>query len=124
MANKLTNLRFTQAPSLVDDPANPHARVMLVKRAVKKEQPSIGMVHVDSPDWRLQDTAHFAAVAKYIRQVGGQYCVFSEADKNLGCHDAKVDAVAQLRAIEANKRRASARIVDVDYLQSKRRSFA
>ncbi len=32
MANKLTNIRFTQSANLVDDPANPHCVVTLFKR--------------------------------------------------------------------------------------------
>lgn len=44
------------------------------------------------------------SVTKYIRQSGSKWCVYSHrtGDK-LGCHDTREGAVAQLRAIEANK---------------------
>lgn len=51
MATKLRDLRFDQAANLVDDPANPHARVVLFKRAaIAKQQPAVGQVHVDRPE--------------------------------------------------------------------------
>jgi hypothetical protein len=122
MANKLTSLRFDQAANLVDDPANPKAIITLFKRGVAKDQPAAGNVHVDVPNWRKQDVEHFAAVVKYIRQVDEQYCVFSEAGKNLGCHDTKADAVQQLRAIEVNKCYAWL-AKEAEYLHTKRRSW-
>ena len=60
MASKLTSLRFDQAANLVDDPANPHAKIMLFKR-VEKAQPSAVAVHVDSPDWLKKDAEYFRA---------------------------------------------------------------
>ncbi len=56
MPNKLRGLRFDQAANLVDAPANPGAKIVLFKRA---SQPSVGAVHVDSPDWKKQDVDHF-----------------------------------------------------------------
>ena len=64
MASKLTDLRFDQAANLVDDPANPHAKIVLFKRAVKKDQPSVGSVHVNTPDWKTKDAAYFKAAAE------------------------------------------------------------
>lgn len=60
MAAKLTSLRFDQAANLVDDPANPHAKVVLFKRRVAKDQPSASSVHVDSPDWLKKDNDYLA----------------------------------------------------------------
>jgi hypothetical protein len=57
MASKLTSLRFDQAANLVDDPANPKARIVLFKRApAKKEAPAVGAVHVDTPDWKKKES--------------------------------------------------------------------
>jgi len=40
---------------------------------------------------------------KYIKKKGNQFCVYSKAGKELGCHPTKNKALAQLRAIESNK---------------------
>ena len=40
---------------------------------------------------------------KYIRQVDGKWCVFSEAGKSLGCYPQKAQAVERLRQIEGHK---------------------
>ena len=50
MPSKLKDLRFDQAANLVDDPANPKARIVLFK-----SQPSVSGVHVDSPDWKRKE---------------------------------------------------------------------
>lgn len=63
MAAKLTSLRFDQAANLVDDPANQHAKIMLFKRVVK-QQPAVGAVHVDSPDWLKKDNDYIATKRK------------------------------------------------------------
>ncbi len=61
MPAKLTALRFDQAANLVDDPANPKARIVLFKRAEKKETPAekeapaVGAVHVDTPDRKKKE---------------------------------------------------------------------
>ena len=36
----------------------------VVKRLVRKDQPSIGAVHVDSPDWKVKEAAYFKAAAE------------------------------------------------------------
>jgi hypothetical protein len=63
MATKLTALRFDQAANLVDDPANPHAKITLFKR-VTKSQPAASAVHVDSTDWLKKDAEFFATRRK------------------------------------------------------------
>ena len=60
MATKLTALRFDQAANLVDEGANQHAKIVLFKRRVAKEQPGVGGVHVDSPDWLKKDAEYLA----------------------------------------------------------------
>lgn len=61
MATKLTSLRFDQAANLVDDPANPHAKITLFKRHTEKSQPGPGAVHVDTPDWLKKDNEYIAS---------------------------------------------------------------
>jgi hypothetical protein len=39
----------------------------------------------------------------FIRKKGGEYCVVSHSGKNLGCHATREEALAQLKAVEANK---------------------
>jgi hypothetical protein len=74
MATVLRSLRLNRC-DLVDEPANPKAHVVLYKRAegapgtgapdvtpsqpdvVAKEQPGIGAVHVDRPDWLAAEKA-------------------------------------------------------------------
>lgn len=46
-------------------------------------------------------------IQKYIKEENGKFCVYSEAGKKLGEHDTKAAALAQLRAIEANKSEVS-----------------
>lgn len=46
-------------------------------------------------------------VIKYIKEENGKYCVYSESGKKLGEHATKAEALAQLRAIEANKHSAA-----------------
>lgn len=42
-------------------------------------------------------------VNKFIREVGNEWCVFSRDGDKIACHPTKEEALAQLRAIEANK---------------------
>jgi hypothetical protein len=46
-------------------------------------------------------------IERYVKQKGSQWCVYSESGDELGCHDTKAEAVDQLQAIEANKKRAA-----------------
>lgn len=54
MAARLVNLRLNRC-DLVDEPANPKARVVLFKRA---SAPAIGDGHVDRPDWYAKDAQY------------------------------------------------------------------
>ena len=75
MPAKLRDLRFDQAANLVDDPANPKARIVLFKRAhpwsaverrlFRKQQPGLGSVHVDSPAWQKYDAPQLKAAAEH-----------------------------------------------------------
>jgi hypothetical protein len=42
-------------------------------------------------------------IERYIREVDGKWCVYSESGEKLGEHDTEAEAKAQLAAIEANK---------------------
>lgn len=43
------------------------------------------------------------ARVKFIERRGNQYCVTTQSGKTIACHTTRASALAQLRAIEANK---------------------
>jgi len=81
MARRVLRKLRVDFASLVDRPANPGARVMLYKRADPDPDP----------------------IDKMIREEDGKYCVYSHSGKLLGKHNTRAEALAQLRAVEANK---------------------
>jgi len=54
-----------------------------------------------------EDIISYAVVVEaknyFIRKKGSEWCVMSHAGKQIGCHGTREEALAQLRAVEANK---------------------
>lgn len=71
--------------SLVDKGANTGAKVVLMKRDI----------------------------SKMIKEENGKFCVYSMDGKKLGEHDTREEAMAQLKAVEANKETKKGRIAEV-----------
>jgi hypothetical protein len=82
-ASKLTAIRFNQAANLVDDPANPHARVVLIKSANTAET---------GRDWRADD-------ADYLKRKDINMSVNTNTDMaDTDDLDAMIDYAAKLGA--------------------------